>query len=85
MNQTITMGYTPAVRASRALRTVNVRKMYVSAILLARRKSLTLAVISAAACYVSSLLGNDPLTYSAAFIALGFVGLADSTPKGGAK
>lgn len=85
MNQTITMGYTPAVRASRALCAVNVRKMCVRVLYLARRKSLTLAVISTAACYVSSLLGNDPLTYTAAFVALGFIGLADSTPKGGEK
>lgn len=83
MNQTITMGYTPAARASRALSAVDVRKMCASAISLARRKSLTLAVISAATCYVSSLLGNNPLAYTAAFIAIAFVGLADSTPKGG--
>lgn len=85
MNQTITMGHAPAVRASRALRAVNTRKMCVRAISLARRKSLTLAVISAAACYAGALLGYDPLTYTAAFVTLGFVRLADSTPKGGEK
>lgn len=83
MNQTITMGNAPAVRASRALRAINVRKMCARAISLARRKSVTLAVISAASCYAGALLGYDPLTYTAAFVALGFVRLADSTPKGG--
>ena len=67
---------TPAVRASRALRAVNVRKMCVRAISLARRKSLTLAVISAAACYAGALLGSDPITFTAAFVALGFARLA---------
>lgn len=69
--------------ASRALRTADVRKMCVRAISLARRKSLTLAVISAAACYAGALLGYDPLTYTAALVALGFVRLADSGQKGG--
>lgn len=76
-------GYAPAVRASRALRAINVRKMCARAISLARRKSVTLAVISAASCYAGALLGYDPLTYTAAFVALGFVRFADSTPKGG--
>jgi len=83
MNQALSMGHAPAVRASRALRVVNVRKMCARAISLARRKSVTLAVISAASCYAGALLGYDPLTYTAAFVALGFVRLADSTPKGG--
>lgn len=76
-------GQAPAVRASRALRAVNVRKMCARAISLARRKSVTLAVISAASCYAGALLGYDPLTYTAAFVALGFVRLADSGQKGG--
>lgn len=78
-------GYTPAVRASRALRTVDVREMCVRALSLARRKSVTIAAISAATCYTGALLGYDPLTYTAAFAALGFVGLANSTQKGGDK
>lgn len=76
-------GYTPAVRASRALRALNVRKMCARAISLARRKSVTLAAISAATCYAGALLGYDPLTYTAAFVALGFVRLVASTQKGG--
>lgn len=83
MQSTITMGHTPAVRASRTLYAIDVRKMCVRAISLARRKSVTLAAISAASSYASALLGHDPLTYTAAFVALGFVRLADSTPKGG--
>lgn len=83
MNQTISMGHAPAVRASRALRAVNVRKMCARAISLARRKSLTLAVISAAAVYAGVIIGSDPMTYAAALTALGFVNLADSTPEGG--
>lgn len=67
---------TPAVRASRALRAVNVRKMCVRAISLARRKSLTLGVIGAASCYAGALLGYDHITFTAAFVALGFVRLA---------
>lgn len=47
MQSTISMGKAPAVRASRALQSVNVRKMYARAISLARSKSLTIAVISA--------------------------------------
>lgn len=83
MNQTITMGNAPAVRASRALRAINVRKMCARAISLARRKSVTLAVISAASCYAGALIECNPLTYAAAFTALGFVRLADSAQKGG--
>lgn len=77
------MGYAPAVRASRALRAVNVREMCVRAISLARRKSVTLAAISATTCYTGALLGYDPLTYTAALVALGFVRLADCGQKGG--
>lgn len=80
MNALTLQGHAPA---SRALRATNLRKMCVRAISLARRKSLTLAVISAASCYAGALLGYDPLTYTAAFVALGFVRFADSTPKGG--
>lgn len=83
MNQTITMGHAPAIRASRALRAFNVRKMCARAISLARRKSVTLAVISAASCYTGALFNCDSITYTAAFVTLGFVRLADSTPKGG--
>lgn len=85
MQNTITMGHAPAVRASRALRTVNVREMCVRALSIARSKSVTLAVISAATCYAGALIGHDPMTYTAAFVALGFVALANSTRKGGEK
>lgn len=76
-------GHAPAVRASRALRAVNVRKMCARAISLARRKSLTLAAISATLSVVGVALASNPLTYTAAFVALGFVRLADSGQKGG--
>lgn len=83
MNQTISLGHAPAVRASRALRAVNVRKMCARAVSLARRKSLTLAAISATLSVVGVAVASNPLTYSAAFVALGFVRLADSSQKGG--
>lgn len=83
MNQTISMGQVPEVRASRALRSFSVRKMYVRALALARRKSLSLASISAIALYAGIILGSDPLTYMSASLTLGFVYLADSTQKGG--
>lgn len=76
-------GHAPAVRASRALRSVNVRKMCARAISLARRKSVTLAAISATLSVVGVALASNPLTYSAAFVALGFVRLADSSQEGG--
>ena len=85
MNALTLQGHAPAVRASRALRAVNVRKMCARAISLARRKSLTLAVISAALSVAGIALGSDPLTYVAGFVALGFVRLADSGQKGGDK
>lgn len=85
MNQTISLGHAPAPRASRALRAVNVRKMCARAISLARRKSLTLAAISATLSVVGVALASNPLTYSAALVALGFVRLADSGQKGGDK
>ena len=81
MNQTISLGHAP--RASRALRAVNVRKMCARAISLARRKSLTLAVISATISVIGIAIGSDPLTYVAGFAALGFVWLANK--KGGEK
>ncbi|MGN0236778.1 MAG: hypothetical protein ACI4AK_01620 [Lepagella sp.] len=83
MNQTITMSQAPAVRASRALRAVNVRKMCVRAISLARRKSLTLAVMSVIALYVGISLDSLPVTLTAAFAAIGFLYLADHSKKGG--
>lgn len=73
----------PAPRASRALRTVNVREMCVRAISLARRKSVTLAVISAVLSVIGIALGSDPLTYAAGFTALGFVYVATECQKGG--
>ena len=76
-------GHAPAVRASRALRAINVRKMCARAISLARRKSVTLAVMSAVALYAGIALGSELFTCSAAFAALGFVRLALQTEKGG--
>lgn len=84
MDQTINLqGHAPAVRASRALTRIDVRKAYTRTLAFARRKAVTLAVISAAACYTGALFSCDPLTYTAAFVALGFVRLSDSTPEGG--
>lgn len=76
-------GHAPAPRASRALRAVSVRKMCSRAISLARRKSLTLAVISAALSVAGIALGSDPLTYAAGFAALALVWLANK--EGGEK
>lgn len=84
MQKALTLqGQAPAVRASRALRAINVRKMCVSALTLVRRQSLTFAAISAASCYAGALIECNPLTYAAAFTALGFVRLAGSAQKGG--
>lgn len=83
MNQTISLGHAPAVRTSRALRAVNVRKMCVRAISLARRKSLTIAAISAALSVAGVTLGSDPLTYSAALAALGAAYVATECQEGG--
>lgn len=85
MNQTITMGHAPAVRAPRALRAVNVRKMCARAISLARRKSLTLAAISATLSVVGVALASNPLTYSAALVALGTAYVATECQEGGDK
>ncbi len=83
MNQALLMGHAPAVRASRALRSVNVRKMCVRAISLARRKSLTLAAISVTLSVAGVAVASDPLTYSAALVALGAAYVATECQKGG--
>ncbi|MDE6234289.1 MAG: hypothetical protein K2M56_00880 [Muribaculaceae bacterium] len=83
MNQTISMGYSPAIRASRALRSLNVRRMCVRAIAPARRFSLALAIIFTVISYVGILFGSEIINCLAATVALGFVCLADSTQKGG--
>ena len=83
MNQTITMGHAPAVRASRALRAVNVRKMCARAVSLARRKSLTLAAISAASCYAGAILDCEIVAFTAAFASLAFLMVSDKNRKGG--
>ncbi len=84
MNQTIILqGHAPAVRASRALRAIDVREMCASAISLARRKSVTLAAISATLSVSGVALASDPLTYSAALAALGFVYIATELQEGG--
>ena len=83
MQTKITMGNKPTVRASRALRPVNVRRMCVRALELARRKSLTLAVISTLAVFAGVILGNEPLICISALVAFGFLYLADNTKKGG--
>ena len=85
MQTTITKGNKPTVRASRALRLVNVRRMCVRALELARRKSLTLAVISTLAVFAGVILGNEPLICISALVAFGLLYLADNTKKGGEK
>lgn len=74
---------------SRALRTMDVRKMCVRTLALVRRAALPAAVISALATYAGVLVGSDPLTYTAAFTALAAAGIANSPgrrpEKGGAE
>ena len=83
MNQALSLGHAPAIRASRALCAIDVRKMCASAISLARRKSVTLAAISATLSVAGVVLASDPLTYSAAMAALGFVYIATEYQEGG--
>lgn len=83
MNQALSLGHVPAVRASRALRAIDVRKMCARAFSLTRRKSVTLAVISATLSVAGVALASDPLTYSAALGALGFVYIATELQEGG--
>lgn len=83
MNQALSLGHVSAFRSSRALRAIDVRKMCARAISLARRKSVTLAAISAALSVSGVALASDPLTYSAALAALGFVYIANCVQKGG--
>lgn len=85
MNQTITMGRRPAVGASRALPRIDVRKACVRTLEVVRRQSVTLTLLCTAAAYTGVLLGSDPLAYSAAVAALGFVRLTLSDRKGGEK
>ena len=83
MNQALSLSHAPAVRASRALRAVNVRNLCVRAISLARRKSLTIAAISATLSVAGVALASNPLTYSAAMAALGAVYVATEHQEGG--
>lgn len=83
MDQTITMGHAPAVRASRALPRIDVRKACIRTISIIRRHAATLAVMSAVALYAGIALGSEFLTCSAALAALGFVRLALTAEKGG--
>ena len=83
MNQALSLSHAPAVRASRALRAIDVRKMCACAISLARRKSVTFATISAALSVAGVALASNPLTYSAALVALGFVYIATEYQEGG--
>lgn len=83
MNQALSMGQAPTIRASRALRSFSVRRMCVRALALARRFSLALAIIFTIISYVGILFGSEIVNCLAGAIALGFVCLADSTQKGG--
>ncbi len=83
MQTTITLGHAPAVRASRALTSIDVRKACIRTISIIRRNAVTLAVMSAVALYAGIALGSELFTCSAAFAALGFVRLALQTEKGG--
>lgn len=76
-------GHAPAVRATRALTRINVRKACIRTLSIVRRKAVTLAVMSAVAVYAGLLLDSNPITYSAALAALGFVRLATPTEEGG--
>ena len=85
MQSTITLGNSPAIRASRALRAIDVRRMCVRAIALVRRFSLALASIFTIITYTGILFCTEVFHYLTATIALGFICLADSTQKGGAE
>lgn len=87
MNQTISVGNQPAVRASRALRTMDVRKMCASA--LALRKSLnttaclTVAVIATMALFVSMGAMNVTAIIITGLTALTAAAIAPASKKGG--
>lgn len=83
MNQALSLGHAPAVRASRALTRIDVRKACIRTLAFARGKAVTLAAISAATCYTGALFSCDPITYTSAFIALGFAYVATECQKGG--
>lgn len=83
MQNVVSLGHAPAVRASRALTRINARKACIRTLSLVRRKAVTLAVMSAVAVYAGVLFGSDPLIYSAALAALGFVYIATECQKGG--
>lgn len=68
-----------------AITRLDVRKACAKALAFARRKSVTLLIISTAAVYAGIIFGSDILTYTAALAALGAVSLALSATKGGEK
>lgn len=77
------MGNAPAIRASRALRSINVWRMCLRALALARRFSLTLSIVFSIFSYVGILFDYKMFYSLTGAIALCFVWLADSTKKGG--
>lgn len=82
-NALTVMGHVPAVRVHRAINRIDVRKAYTRTLAFARRKSVTIAAISAALSVAGVVLSYDPLTYSAALSALGFVYIATEHQEGG--
>ena len=76
-------GHAAAVRASRALTRIDVRKAYTRTLAFARRKSVTIAAISASLSVSGVALASNPLTYSAAIVALGAVYVATECQEGG--
>lgn len=83
MNQTISMGNTPAIRASRALRYSNVRNLCNSARELAKRYAMAEAICSTVISYLGILISSEFITCLAASAALTFIHLYDSSKKGG--
>lgn len=62
---------------------VNVPETVSAAGAFLKRHSMAIGVMSAVASVAGVAVGSDPLTYAAAFAALGFVRLANPDEKGG--
>lgn len=72
-----------AISLKAAGRAVSVREIVSATGTFLKGHSVAIAVIGAVATYIGILAGSDPLTYSAAFVALGFVRLSIPEEKGG--
>lgn len=72
-----------AISLKAAGRAVTVREVLNAAGTFLKGHSVAIAVIGAVVTYIGILTGSDTLTYSAAFTALGAVGIANEAGKGG--